>query len=140
MRWSLIVGAVTGLGAVLFAVAGPFFVDWIFGEGYDAAVPAITWCVVAAVPYSMSTLLAVWSLRRRRRKSCVPRGERSPRSCFSRSYLRFQTPSPEQAAIALAVSRGVGLAAYAVLFVAALRKRMEAVGDGRSQLSTLDEQ
>jgi O-antigen/teichoic acid export membrane protein len=139
LRWSLIVGAVTGLGAALFAVAGDVFVDWIFGQGYQAAVPAITWCIVAAVPFSMSTLLQFGLFAVGAAKH-VFRAESLAAITFLAIVLAFQSPSPEQAAIALAVSRGVGLAAYAVLFAAVLRKWTAAIGDGRSQLSTLGEQ
>ncbi|MGH6824137.1 lipopolysaccharide biosynthesis protein [Methyloceanibacter sp.] len=138
VRWSLIVGAVTGLGAILFAVAGDFFVDRIFGEGYQAAVPAITWCVVAAVPYSMSTLLQ-FGLFALAAANQVFRAESVAAILFLAIILALRTPSPEQAAIALAISRTVGLAAYAALFVKALGKRMGAVEGERSQISALDE-
>ncbi len=139
VRWSLIVGAVTGLGAILFSVAGPFFVDRIFGEGYEAAVPAITWCVVAAVPYSMSTLLQ-FGLFAVGAANHVFRAESVAAILFLAIVFALQTPSPEQAAIALAISRGVGLAAYGVLFVKALGNRMGADRDGPSQISTLNDQ
>jgi O-antigen/teichoic acid export membrane protein len=139
VRWSLFVGAVTGLGAVLFAAAGPFFVDKIFGEGYDAAVPAITWCVIAAVPYSMSTLLQ-FGLFALGAANHVFRAESIAAMLFLAIILALRSPSPEQAGIALAISRGVGLAAYAVLFVKALGNRMESVREGGSQISALDEQ
>jgi O-antigen/teichoic acid export membrane protein len=139
VRWSLFVGAVTGLGAVLFAAAGPFFVDKIFGEGYDAAVPAITWCVIAAVPYSMSTLLQ-FGLFALGAANHVFRAESIAAILFLAIILALRSPSPEQAGIALAISRGVGLAAYAVLFVKALGNRMESVREGGSQISALDEQ
>jgi hypothetical protein len=70
----------------------------------------------------------------------VLRAESVAALLFLAIVLAFQSPTPEQAAIALAVSRGVGLVAYAALFAAALRRRMEAVGDGRSRTSTLGEQ
>ena len=139
LRWSMILGAVTAFGAALFILAGDVFVDWIFGEGYEAAVPAITWCVIAAVPFSMSTPLqfGLFALGAAKR---VLRAESVAALLFLAIVLAFQAPSPEQAAIALAVSRGVGLAAYATLFAAALRQRMRAIGTGRSQPSTLGEQ
>jgi O-antigen/teichoic acid export membrane protein len=139
LRWSLFVGAVTGLGAILFAVAGPVFVDRIFGEGYDAAVPAITWCVVAAVPYSMSTLLQ-FGLFAVGAANQVLRAESTAAILFLAIVLAVRTPNPEQAAIALAISRGVGLAAYAALFFKALGNRAAAIRDWRPQMSALDEQ
>ena len=137
VRWSLVVAAVTGLGAILFAVAGPFFVDRIFGEGYDAAVPAITWCVVAAVPYSTSTLLQ-FGLFALGAANHVLSAESVAAILFLAIIVALQSPSPEQAAVALTISRGAGLAAYTALFVQALGNRM-AIREGRSQISPLDD-
>jgi O-antigen/teichoic acid export membrane protein len=139
VRWAAIVGAVTGLGAAVFAVAGEFLVDLIFGKGYEAAVPAITWCVIAAVPFSMATFLQFGLFAAGEAKH-VLWAESLAALLFLAIVVAFQSPSPEQAAMALAISRGVGLIAYIALFAALLSKRTGASRDGRSQPSTLGEQ
>jgi O-antigen/teichoic acid export membrane protein len=121
IRWCLTVGIVTALGAGLFVAEGNFLVEKVFGKGYYAAVPAITWCVVAAVPYSMAVLLqfalfAVGAVNQ------VLRAESIAAILFLAIVVALQTPSAEQAAIALAISRFVSLAASAVLFVIVVRR------------------
>ena len=122
IRWSLFVGTVTGLGLVVFVITGPLLVDLVFGEGYDAAVPAITVCIVAAVPHSMSMLLQ-FGLFALGAAKFVLLAESFAAVLFLSIIAAFQIPSAEQAAIALAISRGMALAIYAVLFVLALEQR-----------------
>ena len=126
IRWCLFVGAVTGLGLVVFLIAGPLLVDMIFGEGYDAAVPAITLCIVAAVPHSMSMLLQ-FGLFALGAANYVLRAESIGAALFLLIIAAFQTPSAEQAGVALAISRSVALATFAVLFVLAVQQRKNAL-------------
>ena len=120
IRWSLLVGAVTAVGMVVFVMARDPLVKMIFGEGYTAAIPAITLCVVAAVPYSMSVFLqfGLFSLGA---ANYVLRAESIAAVIFLAIVIAFRTPSAEQAALALVFSRSAALAASASLFVLALR-------------------
>lgn len=122
IRWSLFVGAVTALGLGLFVIAGPFLVEIIFGEGYGAAVPVMTLCIVAAVPHSMALLLqfGLFALGAANHVLCA---ESVAAIVFLLIIAIYQTPSAEQAAIALAVSRGAALSAFVVLFTLVLRQR-----------------
>ena len=70
IRWCLFVGAVTALGLILFVITGPLLVDKIFGEGYHAAVPAITLCIVAAVPTACLRCCSLVSLPSARQTTC----------------------------------------------------------------------
>ena len=121
IRWCLAVGMITAIGACLFVVAGDFLVEKAFGMGYAAAVPAITWCIVAAVPYSMAVLLQ-FGLFALGAANQVLRGETIAAILFFVIIVALQTPTAEQAAIALAISRFVSLAASAVLFVIVVRR------------------
>ena len=121
IRWCLAVGMVTAIGAGLFFVAGDLLIEKAFGIGYAAAVPAITWCVVAAVPYSMAVLLQ-YGLFALGAANQVLRAETIAAILFLVIVVALQTPSAEQAAIALAISRLVSLAASAVLFIIVVRR------------------
>ena len=122
VRWSLVVGIVTAIGAALFMAASDFLVEMAFGPGYQAAVPAIVWCVIAAVPFSMAFLLQ-FGLFALGAANQVLRAESIAAILFLAIVIAAGTPSAEQAALALAVSRGVALVASGLLFVSALRQR-----------------
>jgi O-antigen/teichoic acid export membrane protein len=122
VRWCLVVGTVTAIGAALFVAAGDFLVEMAFGPGYHAAVPAITWCVIAAVPFSMAFLLQFGLFALGAAKQ-VLHAESIAAILFLAIVIAALTPSAEQAAIALAVSRGVAFVASALLFVSVLRQR-----------------
>jgi O-antigen/teichoic acid export membrane protein len=124
VRWSLLVGLVTAIGAVLFMAAGDTLVEIAFGKGYDAAVPATTWCVIAAVPYSMAFLLQ-FGLFALGAANQVLRAESIAAILFLAIIVAFQTPNAEQAAIALALSRIVSLAASAFSFVIVVRRQAQ---------------
>ena len=121
IRWCLAVGMVTAIGAGLFFVAGDLLIEKAFGMGYATAVPAITWCVVAAVPYSMAVLLQYGLFALGAAKQ-VLRAETIAAILFLVIVVALQTPSAEHAAIALAISRLVSLAASAILFVIVARR------------------
>ncbi len=122
VRWSLLIGAVTMLGLVLFILAGAFLTELIFGKGYKDAVPVITWCVAAAVPHSMSTMLQ-FGLFALGATNYVLRAESVATILFLTIILALRTPSAEEAAIALTLSRGTALALLATLFTRALWQR-----------------
>ena len=134
VRWSLFVGMVSTIGAGLFMAADDYLVELAFGKGYDDAVPAIAWCVVAAVPYSMAFLLQ-FGLFALGAANQVLRAESIAAILFLAIVVAVQTPSVEQAAIGLAVSRGVALAMSFTLFVSVLRRR-ERDADGAQNSST----
>ncbi len=121
-RWSVSLGIVTGLGALVFVAARTELVTLAFGEAYDAAVPAITWAVVAAVPYSMS-VPANFALFALGAANKVLRAETIATVLFLAIVVALRSPDAEQAAIALTVSRVAALVAFTVLFVNALREQ-----------------
>jgi O-antigen/teichoic acid export membrane protein len=118
----MFVGTVSAIGAGLFLVADDYLVELAFGKGYDDAVPAIAWCIVAAVPYSMAFLLQL-GLFALGAANQVLRAESIAAVLFLAILFAVQTPSAEQAAIGLAVSRGVALAMSFFLFIWVLRER-----------------
>jgi O-antigen/teichoic acid export membrane protein len=122
VRGCLFVGLLTSIGAGLFVAAADVLVAAAFGTGYAAAVPAITWCVIAAVPYSMAFLVqfGLFSLGAANQ---VLRAESVAAILFLAIVIAMQTPSAEQAAIALALSRSIGLIASVLMFVSALRQQ-----------------
>jgi O-antigen/teichoic acid export membrane protein len=122
VRACLSVGILTAIGAGLFVAAGDALVAAAFGTGYEAAVPAITWCVIAAVPYSMAFLIqfGLFSLGAANQ---VLRAESIAAILFLAIVIVVRTPSAEQAAIALAVSRVIALVASGLYFVSVLRQR-----------------
>jgi O-antigen/teichoic acid export membrane protein len=124
VRACLSVGIFTSVGAGLFVAARDALVAAAFGPGYEAAVPAITWCVVAAVPYSMAFLVqfGLFSLGAANQ---VLRAESFAAILFLAIVIAMRTPSAEQAAIALALSRSVGLIASVLLFVSVLRQQQK---------------
>jgi O-antigen/teichoic acid export membrane protein len=122
VRGCLSVGMLTAIGAGLFVAAGDVLVAATFGAGYEAAVPAMTWCVIAAVPYSMAFLVqfGLFSLGAANQ---VLRAESVAAILFLAIVIAMQTPSAKQAAIALVLSRSVGLIASVLMFVSALRQQ-----------------
>ncbi|MGE3831987.1 MAG: lipopolysaccharide biosynthesis protein [Parvibaculaceae bacterium] len=122
IRWSAYLGIITGLGALAFVAARTELVTLAFGEGYDAAVPAITWAVIAAVPYSAS-VPAQFALFALGVPKHVLRAESIAAILFLAIIVFLRTPDAEQAAIALALSRAAALVAFAVFFLNTLRQR-----------------
>lgn len=122
VRGCLFVGMLTAIGAGLFVAAGDALTAAAFGQGYQAGVPAITWCVIAAVPYSMGFLvqLGLFSLGAANQ---VLRAESVAAILFLAIVIAVRSPSAEQAAIALAVSRVIAFVASGLYFISVLRQR-----------------
>lgn len=121
---STILGCVTAAGAMIFAAADQFLVELALGSGYTMAVPAIAWCVYAAVPFSIAVPLqfGLYALGAANR---VLQAETIGAMLFVIIIVTLKSPTAEQAAVALAASRFAALLAFIVLFLSELQRKKD---------------
>lgn len=101
--WAAGMGGLTTLAALVFACIDKSFVGLMFGVDYIAAVPAIQWCLIAAIPTTVALpfQFGLFALGRANR---VFHAETTGALTFL-ALLAAMAGQAEMAAIALAASR-----------------------------------
>jgi len=108
-RWAAGLGGVTAIAALAFKISDETFIRLLFGTDYIVAIPAVQWCLIAAIPtaVAMPVQFGLFALGRTSR---VFQAEMFGALTFL-VLLTVMAGQPETAAVALAASRLVSSSA-----------------------------